>query len=104
MHRIRCCYTSKQNLHERVSSHATYGVHVQRVHRQVVRVQVERLEQLLHGDLAALELVHDALGVHAVGLLDEAQQVLLVHAGGGVNVGVHLGEEDEGGRKKGEEL
>lgn len=60
-------------------------------------MQVERLEQLLHGDLAALELVHDALGVHAVSLLDEAQQVLLVHAGGGVDVGVHLGEEREGG-------
>lgn len=72
-------------------------MHVQRVHRQVIRVQVERLEQLLHGDLAALELVHDALGVHAVSLLDEAQQVLLVHAGGGVDVGVHLGEEREGG-------
>lgn len=71
-------------------------MHVQRVHRQVIRVQVERLEQLLHGDLAALELVHDSLGVHAVSLLDEAQQVLLVHAGGGVDVGVHLGEEREG--------
>lgn len=61
---------------------------------------MERLEQLLHGDLAALELVHDALGVHAVSLLDEAQQVLLVHAGGGVDVGVHLGEEREGGGEK----
>lgn len=83
-----------------VSSHGTYGVHVQRVHRQVIRVQVERLEQLLHGDLAAVELVHDALGIHAVSLLDEAQQVLLVHAGGGVDVRVHLGEGIERGRKR----
>lgn len=74
-------------------------MHVQRVHRQVVRVQVERLKELLHGDLPALELVHHAVGVDAVRLLDEAQQVLLVHAGGGVDVGVHLGEEREGGRE-----
>lgn len=84
---------------ELVSSGGTYGVHVQRVHRQVIRVQVERLEQLLQGDLPALELVHDALGVHAVRLLDETQQVLLVHAGCSVDVGVHLGKGWRRGEK-----
>ena len=71
-------------------SRVTYSVHIQRVHGEVIRVQVEGLEQLLHGDLPAVELVHDAVGVHAIRPLDEAQQVLLVHAGGGVDVGVNL--------------
>lgn len=60
-------------------------------------MQVQGLKELLHGDLPALQLVHDAVGVHAVRLLDEAQQVLLVHAGGGVDVGVHLGRQRRGG-------
>lgn len=72
-------------------SEPTYSVHIQGVHSEVIGVQVKGLKELLHGDLFPFQLVHDAIGVHAVGLLDEAQQVLLVHAGGGVDVGVHLG-------------
>lgn len=66
-------------------------MHVQGVHGEVVRVQVEGLEKRLHGHFLPVQLVHNAVGVHAVGLFDEAQQVLLVHAGRGVDVGVHLG-------------
>lgn len=66
-------------------------MHIQGVHSQVIRVQVERLEELLHGDLLPSKVVHNAVGIHAVRLLDEAQQVLLVHAGSSVDVGVHLG-------------
>lgn len=73
----------------------THCVHVQGVHGEVVRVQVEGLEKLLHRYFFPLQLVHDAVGIHAVGLLDEAQQMLLVHAGRGVDVCVHL----EGQRK-----
>lgn len=68
----------------------TYSVHVQGVHGEVVRVQVKGLEKLLHCYFFPLKLVHDAVGIHAVGLLDEAQQMLLVHAGCGVDVCVHL--------------
>lgn len=53
-------------------------------------MQVQRLEQLSHGDLLPFQLVHDTFSVYAVRLFDEAQQVLLVHAGGCVDVGVHL--------------
>lgn len=78
----------------------TYSVHIQGVHGEVIGVQVEGLEELLHGDLLAVELVHDALGVHAVRPFDEAQQVLLVHAGRGVDVGVHLERPWEGVRER----
>lgn len=73
-----------------IHQHVTYSVHIQGVHSEVIRVQVKGLEELLHSDLSPFKVVHDAVGVHAVRLLDEAQQVLLVHAGGGVDVGVHL--------------
>lgn len=53
-------------------------------------MQVEGLVELLHGDLATFEVVHDPVCIEAVRLLDEAQQVLLVHAGRSVDVSVHL--------------
>lgn len=65
-------------------------MHVQGVHGEVIRVQVKGLEKLLHCYFFPLKLVHDAVSIHTVGLLDEAQQMLLVHAGRGVDVGVHL--------------
>lgn len=68
----------------------TYSVHVQGVHGEVIRVQVKGLEKLLHCYFFPLKFVHDAVSIHAVGFFDEAQQMLLVHAGRGVDVGVHL--------------
>lgn len=65
-------------------------MHIQGVHSEVIRVQVKGLEEFLHGDLFPLKFVHDAVSVNAIRPLDEAQQVLLVHAGGSVDVGVHL--------------
>lgn len=70
----------------------TYSVHIQRVHSEVVGVKVERLEQLSHGDLLPFQVVHDTVSVHTVRPLDEAQQMLLVHAGSCVDVSVHLGK------------
>lgn len=55
-------------------------------------MQVEGLEELLHGDLFSFKFVHDTVRVHTVRLLDEAQQVLLIHAGSSMDVGVHLAE------------
>lgn len=74
----------------------TYSVHIQGVHSEVIGVQVKGIKELLHGDLLPFQLVHYTLRVHAVGLLDEAQQVLLVHAGGSVDVGVHLEWQERG--------
>lgn len=65
-------------------------MHIQGVHSEVIRVHVKALKELLHSDLPPFEVVHDAVSVHAVRLLDEAQQVLLVHAGSSVDVSVHL--------------
>lgn len=62
-------------------------------------MQVEGLEKLLHCYFFPLKIVHDAVSIHAVGFFDEAQQMLLVHAGCGVDVGVHL----EGAAKRSEE-
>lgn len=65
-------------------------MHIQGVHGQVVGVQVERLKERLHGDLLAFQFVHHTVGVHTIRLLNEAQQVFLVHAGGSVDVSVNL--------------
>lgn len=65
-------------------------MHIQRVHSKVIGMKVETLKQLPHGDLLPFKKVHDSIGIDAVRLFDEAQQMLLVHAGSSVDVGVHL--------------
>ncbi len=67
-------------------------MHVQRVHAQVKRRQVHVLEHL-HQRLAVAALhVHDLVWVFLHCAFNEAQQVLLVHAGRRVDVRVHLTE------------
>lgn len=66
-------------------------MHVECVHTQVVGSEIHALEDLPQRLLAALLHVHDLLQVPLHRPLDEAQQVLLVHAGRGVDVRVHLG-------------
>lgn len=68
----------------------THGVHVQRVHAQVEGRQVHALKHLHQRLFLPLFHVHNFLRVLLHGSLDEAQKVLLVHAGGGVDVRVHL--------------
>lgn len=63
---------------------------VQRVHSEVVRVHVQAVEHLPQGDLPAPLLGHCPVGLRLVRVLDEAQQVLLVHAGSCMDVRVHL--------------
>ena len=65
-------------------------MHVQRVDAQVEGGEVHAVEDLHEGLAAALFHVDDLLGELLHGPLDEAQQVLLVHAGRGVDVRVHL--------------
>lgn len=67
---------------------------VQAVHSEVVGVHVEGAEDLLQRDLLAGLLQDHALGLSLVGGLYELQQMLLVHAGGGVDVCVHLRVEE----------
>ena len=73
------------------------GVYVQHVHRDVVGRQVEGLEDLLESHHPVAVLANRHVTVCLQGLLDEPQQVLLVHAGGGVDVGVHLGRQEKVG-------
>lgn len=75
----------------------TDRVHVEGVHAQVVGREVHALEDLTQCLLAALLHVHDLLQVPLHRPLDEAQQVLLVHAGRGVDVRVHLGRAGAAG-------
>jgi len=73
----------------------SYSVHVQRVHGEVVGVHAEVVEDFLERELLAALLQDHAVGLRLVRGLDELQQVLLVHAGGGVDVRVHLRRESE---------
>ncbi len=66
-------------------------MHGQFVHAQIVGRQVELLKDLIecHGTLGRM-IKHDHVPVCLDLLLDESQQVLLIHARGGVNVRVDL--------------
>lgn len=68
----------------------THSVHVQCVHAQVEGRQVHAFKHLHQRLLLPPFHVHNLLRVLLHGSLDEAQKVLLVHAGGGVDVRVHL--------------
>ena len=72
-------------------------VYVEHVHRDVVGRQVERLKDLLQSHHPVSVLANRHVTVCLQRLLDEPQQVLLVHAGGGVDVGVHLGRQERVG-------
>lgn len=74
----------------------THSVHIQWVHSEVVWMQVKGLKELLHGDLLPFEVVHYTFSIHTVRLFDEAQQVLLVHAGSSMDVSVHLERNRDG--------
>ena len=91
-------------------------VHIQHVHGELVRGQVHRRENLIqchligaiHANLSEnmlkvalfvkywitrtnwLKVAHFLFAVRLEGFLDESEQVLLVHGGGSVDVGVHL--------------
>lgn len=63
---------------------------VQRVHGEVVGIHAEGAEDFLQSDLLAALLQDYAVSLRLVGGLYKLEQMLLVHAGGGVYVCVHL--------------
>lgn len=65
-------------------------MHIQSVHAEVIGSEVHGLKHLLERLLLALLHVDDFIQVLLHGPLDEAQEMLLVHAGRGVDVSVHL--------------
>lgn len=68
----------------------SYSVHVQRVDGEVVGVHVKVVEDFFERDLLAAFLQNHPVRLRLVRALYELQQMLLVHAGSGVYVGVHL--------------
>lgn len=68
----------------------TYSVHVQRVHCQVIWVHVDGAEHLPEFELLTSFLKDFTVCLRLVRGLYELQQVLLVHAGCGMYVCVHL--------------
>lgn len=66
------------------------SVHVQHVHREVVGREVEGGKHLSQAHLLTIFAAHYLIRVILDGLLDETQQMLLVHAGRSVDVSVHL--------------
>lgn len=65
-------------------------MHVQSVYAQVKGRQVHAFKHVLEGLTAAVLDVNDLPGVFLHGSLDEAQKVLLIHAGRRMYVRVHL--------------
>lgn len=53
-------------------------------------MQIEGGKEILQGYVFALDIVHHSVSIYSVGLLDEAQKMLLVHAGSSMNVSVDL--------------
>lgn len=68
----------------------THCVDIQRIHSEVIGVHVQAIKHLPQGDLPALLLGHNSVRFRLVRVLDEAQQVLLVHTGSCMDVRVHL--------------
>lgn len=73
----------------------TYSMHIQGIHSQVIGVQVKRFKKRLHGNFLALQNMHHSIWIHTVGLLDEAEEMLLVHAGGSMDVSIHLHQREQ---------
>lgn len=65
-------------------------MHVQYIHVEVVRVELHLLEHGFERHGRALVERDHRVGLRAQRALDEAQQVLLVHAGRRVDVRVHF--------------
>lgn len=65
-------------------------MNIQRVHCEVIGVHVQAVKHLPQGDLPAELLGHSSVRLCLVCVLDETQQVLLIHAGRCVDVCVYL--------------
>lgn len=75
----------------------TYSMHIQWIHSQVVGMQIEGGEDFLQSYVLALDIVHHSVSIYSVGLLDEAQKMLLVHAGSSMDVSVDLQRKQKRG-------
>lgn len=73
----------------------SYSMHIQRVHSKVIRVHIEAVENLLESHLFSRLFQHHTVGISLVCFLDEGQQVFLRHAGGCMNMRVHLRERND---------
>ena len=65
-------------------------MHIQRVDGQIIGCEVERHEHLAQREEPSISEYHCLVGVPLQLVLDEAQQMLLVHARRVVHVRVHL--------------
>ena len=63
---------------------------VKHVDSEVIRGQIHRLEHLVEGHDLVVDLAHCDLGICLDALLDEPEEMLLVHAGRAVDVSVHF--------------
>lgn len=70
-------------------------MHIQGVHGEIVGVHIEAVENLLERHLLPVLCQHNSVCIVVVCFLYEGQEVLLGHAGGCVNVCVHLPGRDK---------
>ena len=65
-------------------------VHIQHVHGEVVGGEVHGVEDLCQVHDLVRGAAHRQLALVLQGLLDESQQVFLIHAGRGVDMSINL--------------
>ena len=72
------------------ATHQPYRMNIQHVDVEVIRGQIYALKHLLEAHRLALAGADQLVAVSLHHLFDEAQQMLLVHTAGRVNMGVYL--------------
>lgn len=70
-------------------------MNIQRVNSQVIGMHIQLSEKFLQSQALLFSAVDHPVGVNMVRFLNEAQQVLLVHAGSCMDVSIHLGTHSE---------
>lgn len=65
-------------------------MNIQRVNSQVIGMHIQFSEKFLQSQILFFSAVDHSVGIHVIRFLNKAQQMLLIHAGGCMDVSIHL--------------